>query len=503
MKGTYIRPFPVVACLLLGMLSGTGFAQTLPSVPSPGYYWPEGTKRQYRILKDSTEVGTLEAVMEETVATAGRFVIKEKLKLTLPEIGKMTKISSESRLMLRPDGRFMQARLSVLSEGRTEKLIAEYDSAFNSVTGGIETEPQNFRTAYIQGPVFALDNFMLDQLEVILAMHELTVGQSVIVPIVLPQQVASAELEFQTSRKTFVRYGEYADSVWQVDILRPWRGKAYVDIGHRLVKFVDPSQELEIELVRDPFSEKPTGAKGTTDFLTTHINRLPLYGFFFLVTAFWLFLMARDGFHPGVSYLFFLIGGIIYPLIYSTQTPLLESYGRGVLLPALKSGFPISFLGLVPALILGLLQETMKLIPLLAIDRIKPQKGLKMLTLGAVVGAGFGFVEAGYLTGAIFQLRLLASVSLASQIFTILFHVVSGAALGYGIARRKTLQVWGTIVGAHALGSYLIVFVQNKMLTISSLAIILALYYLALLAVMLYRKRAYRIEIAPARRGRR
>ena len=122
--------------------------------------------------------------------------------------------------------------------------------------------------------------------------------------------------------------------------------------------------------------------------------------------------------------------------------------------------------------------------------------------LGAFVGAGFGWIEACNLIGPQFQARTLTGYALVERVFTIMFHTTMGAAIAYGVARRKIWQFWLTAVGLHAFGNYLIVFVQLKKLTIKSLNIILAFYDMALLALMIYLKRVYIAYQKRQRRGR-
>jgi RsiW-degrading membrane proteinase PrsW (M82 family) len=146
----------------------------------------------------------------------------------------------------------------------------------------------------------------------------------------------------------------------------------------------------------------------------------------------------------------------------------------------------------VPALLTGLIQETLKLIPLLLAGRWLKLKPIALISLGAFIGAGFGWVEACHIVAPLFQARALTGYTLIERVFTIMFHATMGAALGYGVARKQIWQFWLAAVGLHTLGTYLIVFVQLKMLTIKSLNIIIGLYDIVLLIVMVGLQRMYK-----------
>ena len=485
----------IVTGFMLALAADSLCAQTLPKIKSLDRYWPEGEKREYRFKINDTAVGSLEATAKDYEMSGGLVtsaIFEERLKLDLTKVGLTNKFSSISRLTIDGSGFFRKAENDVTAGEHEEKLEVSYDPGSGTIIGTKEGESQPFRTLTVPAPVYACDNNMIDQLELALAGQELSVGRQFTLPVISPSQAFTAEFEFSVVKQTVVQYDRYVDTVWQVDLLRPAHESIYIDRMHRLVKLVDGDQKLTVELIRDPFAERRVRSRPSGDFLSTQISRLPLYGFYALVCAIWLLFLGRSAYRNGWAYLLFVVGGALYPVIYISQVPLQEFYGKNILMPSLQSGGSLMIMGIPPALLSGLIQESLKLLPLYLFAIWKKPKALVLISLGAFIGAGFGFVEAGHLTGAIFQNRLMASLSLGERIFTILFHTVMGATLGYGLVRRQMWQFWLAAVAFHTFGNYLVVFVQTKDVTIKNLEIILAVYDLILLAGMVYLQSQYK-----------
>jgi hypothetical protein len=167
---------------------------------------------------------------------------------------------------------------------------------------------------------------------------------------------------------------------------------------------------------------------------------------------------------------------VLYPVILITQAPLQQWYALQVIMPAMSKGQSIFVPTMIPSLMTGFIQETLKFIPLFIIARTTKIRPIALISLGAFVGAGFGFAEACQIAGPMFQARTLTSVMLFDRIFAILLHVVLGAGMGYGIARRKIWQFWLAAVGLHTLATYPVVFVQLKLMSVRTLQTVLIIY---------------------------
>ncbi len=472
---------------LLVLLHGAILAQTLPRVDKLDQYWSEGKKKTYSFFIDEQEVGRLDAEMDDIREKDGRQIyrIREKLSLDLSTQIEGFLFDVSENVTVDGLAKFIAGEASVRVGDRQEKIRARYEPDSGAVIFDRGEDETGIRKIAVDGPVYVVDNYMLDELEMILATQDLTPGKSITVPVISAQGMYGAEYEFNVVGRTQVSYGPFTDSVWQVNLIRPSEATLYIDREHLLVKYMDPAQKLTAELVRDPFENRRQPAKSMAQHVEDQISRAPIYGFYLLIALIWLLFLGRDSYRTKWSYILFILGMVVYPIILITQAPLQKWYAVQVIVPALSRGQSIFVPAMIPSLLTGLIQETLKFIPLLIIARAAKFKPLTIISLGAFIGAGFGFVEACHIAGPVFQARALTSVTLFDRIFAILMHVVLGAGMGYGIARRKAWQFWLAAIGIHSFATYLVVFVQLKVISIKALQTVLIIYDLLLLAVMM------------------
>lgn len=493
----------IIVCALLAPAVS---AQKLSRVKSIDQYWPEGREKTYRyISSDSTEIGRLETVMDDFKARDGVIVscrIREKLRINLTAVGSWQDIDVTGDLTIDARGHFLSTELEITINDQSQPLKAEFDSTTNIATGRWGEGDQSIgRSLELDQPIFACDNYMIDQLEIILAMHDLIPGEKLVVSALSAQRFFLADYEFQVVGRTVVEYGLYADSVWQVNMLRPSRQALFVDKAHRLVKLIDFDQKIIAELVRDPFAERAGREKESDDFITDHISRLPVYGLYLIVAAFWLVFTGRDSYRLRWSYVLFVIGGAVYPIIYLTQVPIQELYGIKVLYPAILEGQSVVQYGILPSIITAVIQETLKLIPLLVLVRMVKPKPITIISLGAFIGAGFGFVEACNIIGPAFQHRTLTSIVLAERIFSTMFHIGTAAVIGYGLARSKTLRFWLFAVVVHFIMTYSLFF--HGVLSFDLLQFLQILISVVVLLLAIWWQWSYRKTINRPKKGRR
>lgn len=490
---------------ILVLLHGAVFAQTLPRVKKLDDYWPEGKKKTYSFTVDGQEVGRLDAKMDDIREVDGRQVyeIREDLSLDLSKQIEGFLYDISEKVRVNSSAYFLNAEASVRVGERQEEIRARLMADSGKVIFDRGKDEPGIRTVKVEGPVYAADNYMLDELEMILAMQDLTPGKSFTVPVVSPQGMYGAEYEFTVVGRSQAQYGPFTDSVWQINLVRPSEATIYIDREHLLVKYIDPAQKLTAELARNPFENRRQPAKSITQRIDDQISRTPIYGFFLLISVIWLIFLGRDSYRLHWSYILFVIGMIMYPITLITQVPLQQWYAIQVMAPALSKGQSILVPAIVPSLLTGFIQETLKFIPLFIIARSTKIKPLALISVGAFIGAGFGFAEACHIAGPVFQARALTSVTLVDRIFAVLLHIVLGAGMAYGIARRKTWQFWLVAVGLHSFATYMVVFVQLKVVTIKALQVILVIYDLMLLAAMMFLQTTFKRAHAKGKKGRR
>ena len=501
--GVLSKRLPIL-CLLLLVGTAPLIAQSLPAAKTIGDFWTKGEKKTYQFVFGGLDTGRLEATLDDIIKEGGstRFEINEKLTLdSIPQI-MPGPLVVEGKLTVDALGRFLSVDYRIRAAGGEEELHAVYNAGAGTVTIGRGDDGRAEQTIEVSGPVFIFDPYMLDQLELALAMNTLSREGRFALKLLSPQRMFAAEYEFSVPGRVQVRYGAFADSVWQVNMISPAQSTVYVDRKHRLVKFLESDQKLEAETLYDPFAARKAGSKGIFGWVNNQMSRLPIYGFYALISLACLIFLARDSYRLRWSYVLLILGGIAYQFIFITQVPLQEFYALKVLAPALAMGQSIFIGAIVPALLTGLIQQALKLVPLLIAMRLPKIKPMAFISLGAFVGAGFGFVEACQIAGPVFQSRTMTSFTLVERIFTVLFHTTTGALMGYGVAQRKIWQYWLASSGLHALSSYLIVFVQMRLATVKTLQTIIAVYDFILVAGMVFLQRTYKKSQLAGKRAR-
>ncbi len=190
------------------------------------------------------------------------------------------------------------------------------------------------------------------------------------------------------------------------------------------------------------------------------------------------------------------IAWIQVPLQTWTNNLLIQSVGQ----QAFQSG--ILLYGIPSILLTGLVQEAAKLVPpllyvvlclLLWHRHTKPKTALM---IGAMTGAGFGIFEAQWVLNQVFAVgwswqtvQLLGPVALLSfveRFFTVAFHTSCTALAAYGLAKGKGWQFYLMVALFHSLTNYGAVFYSTGFLTAVQIEVYLAVWSLALMAVVLW-----------------
>jgi RsiW-degrading membrane proteinase PrsW (M82 family) len=170
--------------------------------------------------------------------------------------------------------------------------------------------------------------------------------------------------------------------------------------------------------------------------------------------------------------------------LFLTQFPLQKWYSDVHIFPGLNSGGSLFYYAIFSALISAVIQELLKLIPIVLVFLWKRPKQFLSVSLGVFCGLGFGIYEACSVTGAMYQSGAITIHSWAvfERIFSIIFHATTGAALGYGINRgfKHLAIIWLTMVAVHSFSSYLVVFLQKGIFDVVIFELFTALIYLLL-----------------------
>ncbi len=493
----------VVICLLL-LFSHT-VAQSLPPVTSIEAHWPKDEVRQFVfVINDSIPLGTLKARLARVSSgDGGRLIFTEDLDLDFSNSGTADDIAIIGQMTLHGDGFFREADYDVTLGERRMTLDARFEQKESIVVGKWSGDARQTLNRDAAPKSFVAEDHMLHHLELMLADKELKPGERITVPVFSPTRMYSATYEFLVAGKTAVRYGPFADSVWQVDMVSPGNQKIFIDQKHQLVKFIDEDRNIIAERKRDIFEGRRRQQTQAATTFADHIERIPFYGLLLIISIIIILIYGPSHFGRASTYWMFVLGGIVYLIVFITQVPMQRSFVQNTILPAMQSGQSIYGLSLVPAAVTGIVQQTLKLLPIALGTMLFRDKRIALLGVGAIVGCGFGFVEAAYVAGPMFQAKTLTSAIFVERLATMLFQTALGAFIGYGFDRGRWWLFWIGAIVIQTIATYLIVFVQSDTMTVEALRTILIVAFLALfgLSVVLQymRKRAVAVSSSAKR----
>jgi hypothetical protein len=209
--------------------------------------------------------------------------------------------------------------------------------------------------------------------------------------------------------------------------------------------------------------------------------KLPHYVAFVVVAGIVVLFFAAQAFRWSDSYLFLGAGILVYFLVPMAAYPLIAMLVEGWVHPALASGSSLLAVGIVPSVLLALIQTGLLVGAIYGLMTWLKPKEYRSVGLGAFLGAGFGLTEAIIISGL--SVTFLFDWSLAERVSFILLHTVSAALIGKMLGERS--QQIGliilTVLGVNALGRYLPLLVQSEWVDIEAMHFVLGVLMLAYL----------------------
>nr|MBN2277011.1 PrsW family intramembrane metalloprotease [candidate division Zixibacteria bacterium] len=453
-----------------------------------------GSVRKYIFYMNEQEFGRLESKCagEKDFDDRPSYRFDEKLHLDYSAFGRDYVLDIDNRHYVDDRGYYVGDEMKLKSSGQSQTLHlgVQGDGVAGYYTRNQNREEVNLPMAI---PFFAVDNNLIDQYEIFLAMHNIRIGDTLSDTIFIPQSLYRAAFKIVIENFIPVRYGDMADSAYVCRFLLPNDQTMYFTRDKKIIKLSQPSQKLEVILSESPLDKMapPKSPFGFEDFFW----RIPVYLVCLAVGLVFAIPFLRKYFRQPELYLILILGGFLFPLINQIQLPLQRWFAENYMIPGIKSGGSIYYYGLYSALISGLVQETLKLIPVALFFMWRHPGRNLTIALGVFCGLGFGIHEAASLSGAAYQSGALSIFSMAMfrYLMTILFHAVTGGAFGYALHRGwiKVIIVWLALVVIHAFINYLFIFVQKAVFDVTILEILtILIYLLLLLAVYLMVRRS-------------
>jgi hypothetical protein len=451
---------------------------------------PQGSKRIYEFYIRDQKFGRLESEARGKTSFEGNsgYKFDEKLELDFTPFGNQYKMKVKREHYIRDDGFYLGDRMDIAvnEEAQEIKLLLK-----NNTLGGF-LERNGVRESInmpLESDIFCADNYMIDQYELFLAQKKLAVGDSIMDTIFIPQAMIKAPVKIIIESFLPTRFGNLADSTFVCHFIEPSDQIAYVTKDKKIVRINQPSQGISAVLIEDPLAKFKMPSKSLT--LGGIVKRTPLY---ILYLAFGILLSSpflwRHYRNYGI-YAAIILAAAAHNLLKITHIPLQEWYTTAVIIPGMKAGGSIYAYAIVSALFVGIIQEIVKFIPIILLYNFARKSSRWIMIIGLSCGLGFGVYDAGALTGAAYEAGTMKILSwpIFERLIWILFHITAGALIGFGLSKGiKSLTA--SLVGAmaiHALASFLIVFVQKRLVDFAVFEIIQALIVLLfLMAVYLF-----------------
>lgn len=489
----YIYTILATALLLAGSLAAQ---RQMPAVSNFESFRQSGEVRRWTFGKGDSAVGYYRSQVLGTEDVHGRtaWVIEHSMLMQTGKPGEDRTTEMQGRHYVAPDGSYLGDERRMSFDGKLEEI--QLLRAGDSLTGYVVRDSIRQDVSHyldLEPPAMALEHYFLDLYEIILAFTDLEVGDSLSTRAFAPQIGLLVEVSGTIDEFTgLVGRDGTTDSVFVIRLKRPQPQTLYFSTERRLVAAVFPflGMQARLDAVQNTRAETPTGPRLSG---SRFLRMIPVWLIYVCAALIAVALFAWKHHRAGKVWLAMLAGAVSFIVIPWTQTPLQMTLFEDLLLPRVGAGGSPWVWSLFPALAGGLIQEVLRVVVvLLLFNQLNPSRGSR-IPVAAFAGAGFGLVEAIWMTVSAPDVSLY-SLQLLERGFMILYHTAAGAALGWALRLGTGNERW--IVTALALAlintllRYLPVFVQQKAIAVEVMYFILPLIILTLtMATLIIMKR--------------
>jgi len=472
---------------MLLILCSTPALFAYSAITSTRDYAPEGTERQYRFIAQDTLFGTLNMTFsgENDFEGSPAYKFEAELDFDYSAIGNPVQLVIKDNFYVNSEGYYLGTSMHAeVGQNKQNLFLKRHDdslSGYFEVSGVRQDRSQSLRQN-----MRAVDNNMIYQMELFLSFQNFNVGDTITDSAFVPQVLTVTPIQLAVEDFRPVWYGDLIDSAYVLHMLAPQEQYIYFAPDHRILKVEITGQQISIVLSEDPH-EKMMPHK-TSGGISAFIARIPIYLVYMLIAFIFALPFLKNNYRKLEIYFIFILGCAMFPLIASTQVPLQKWYSVSVLIPAIREGASLYTYGTVSALIGGVIQEILKLIPIvLALLFRKPDRRT-LIVYGVFSGLGFGFYEACSITGPAFQTGAMGVFSwgVFERLFAMLFHTTSGTLLGFGLGLGvlPLISAWLIASLLHTLENYAIIFYQKGMIDIGIFELLIAFTNVIFVAVV-------------------
>jgi hypothetical protein len=448
--------------------------------------WREGERRTYEIRMGAKVLGshTAEFVGSEDFAGLGRIVIIEMhADLDMSSVGIDLNVQQSCSLYCTTAGipiRYFATYERNNQIGSIDATIQQ--SMFAGFCHGLGADT-SFALAIPPGTYLCDENF-ISQWQMVFYGLDLVPGDTHDVNIVIPRSIRRVPTELVVAGMEPVEIGDETFDCTVVNV-GEINHRFFIGPNGRMIRAIEPRQGLVIDLISSEVGAPEPQPKGS-EFFNTLPRRILIWAVYLVWGVIVLSAFARAGFRRAEFWILLAVGGVVYVLVPLLQVPVLREAAKTIFRSIGTGGTAMYIGALMTALVSGAFQETLKLAPIwFNWSRLESKPNLKQMTLlGAAVGAGFGVVEACWMTGGPFSTGHISLLSLVvwERLMTILFHTGTGILLSYGIGRRQVWQYWLVAIILHLIAALPIVFMRMGYVDAVISEALLTVIYLAVIA---------------------
>jgi hypothetical protein len=525
----------IYLCVTAVLLSLAAHAQTtLPASPDVKSVRPIGSERFWTFTMFDSTIGALESkvVGEGEVDGHRALIFQSRLRLNYRVHQSKLLYDITSHRWVSESGAFLGDSMHLVINDANERLLLKRSGEKLSgyATRGGNEVPVNIDFPY--GGMAIDDNFY-DQYELLLALRDLHLGDSLIDTVFSPQSMLPVVLRGSVESKIQLNLGDSGmDSVFVVYLVEPQAQLIYFTRDKRIALVEIPQQNMRVlqagmprmadsnrvdrkpvvvnKTIRvpaeggegdvPPAAQTPQGQQPSTTPSATNqpppgmpprpdvpVTALLIqYLTFVLVGLIALSLFLGRGYRWGATYIAGLLGLAAFALMPISANPLQMYLIKSFFAPQVQTGGSPFLWAFIPAAGVALVQELIKGLVIFAVIYRGGLKEHQFTVIGAAVGAVFGIAEACYVVTQFASPELFSAV-LLERIFILVYHVGAGAILGAALRFDLEVGIY-TVIGliiANSLFRYMPVFAQTQVLSIEPLSLIMAFLSVAVLTTAL------------------
>jgi hypothetical protein len=437
----------LILCSFLLLAVPAEAQRTIPAADSVLGYRTLNNLRVWTFTHRAKDMGRLVSFVDGVESINGRTAVRinREFHIDYNLLNEQRTLSVIGQGFVTSSGLYLGDHLEVGTDSVSEQLELEVDG--NKVEGYYTRQNREIDQSLAwPKDYFAWDPNLLDQLELFLALHPLTVGASFSDTIFQPQSLLfTAVTGYCDDFQYLELYRGKFDSVFTIHLTSPTPMDLYFTADRRLVRADYLTQQIRAYLDVNSQAQPKTATKPPVTGSRFSVNRLLQYLLFVVIGAIGVFFFNRTFYRYFESYFALIAGAVAFGLTLFTQVPLQE-----MLLGSAEVSKSLTLTTfLLPSAVAAVIQELLKLIAMALVLRfLRPQPG-RSLVVGALVGGIFGVLEACWTIG-------FAGVSMDYWTIIrngamILYDVSAGVLIGLAIERGagRWLGMLGTLIVIH------------------------------------------------------